>query len=100
MKGKTKCPTFQNALNSSLPVNTKRLTFQNALNSSLPVDQYACEELVKTYQDTMRTLLLPEMNNMYKTHCNKLDNALKEWIADYTSSEKTEIYNNGITIHS
>ncbi|XP_063679770.1 probable E3 ubiquitin-protein ligase bre1 [Bolinopsis microptera] len=62
-------------------------SFQNktSLNNSLPVEQYACEELVKTYRECLKRQLLPEMEKMYKTHCHKMEGAMKEWVSQYNT---------------
>lgn len=58
---------------------------QSTLNNSLPVEQYACEELVKSYRECLEKQLLPEMDKMYKSHCKKMDTALKTWVQQYNA---------------
>ena len=66
---------------------------QTTLNNSLPVEQYACDELLKTYRDCLKDQLLPEMDRMYRDHCHKIDTALKDWAHRYsTGSIRNTLY--------
>ena len=33
----------------------------------------------------MKRQLLPEMEKMYKTHCHKMDSAMKNWVSQYNT---------------